>query len=74
MDSSATASHATVNAPTDWQGECGLVGPFESRSVAQTFASFRVDFARFIVQRTFAKGNSWYLEIVPSQLDVRYNA
>jgi len=53
----------TTSAPTEWRGEAGVVGPFESRTVAQTFASFRVDFNRLIVERTFAKGRFWYLEL-----------
>lgn len=63
-------ARVTINrmpsAPTEWRGEAGVVGPFESRTVAQTFASFRVDFTRLIVERTFAKGRFWYLELKES--------
>ena len=54
---------SAMSAPTEWRGEAGVVGPFESRTVAQTFASFRVDFSRLIVERTFTRGSSWYLEL-----------
>lgn len=54
---------AAASAPTEWRGEAGVVGPFESRTRAQTFASFRVDFSRLFVERTFAKGSAWYLEL-----------
>lgn len=57
------AVNSPTSAPTEWRGEAGVVGPFESRTVAQTFASFRVDFNRLIVERTFAQGRFWYLEL-----------
>ena len=62
-DESVMSVSSGTSAPTEWRGEAGVVGPFESRTVAQTFASFRVDFNRLIVERTFARGRFWYLEL-----------
>jgi len=63
MERQNSVHEAPLSPPTEWRGEAGVVGPFESRKVAQTFASFRVDFSRLVVQRTFARGSFWYLEL-----------
>jgi hypothetical protein len=57
--------------PNRWQGEYDcLVGPFSSRNVAEYFVSAVVDFGAYesFNRRVFAKGDSWYVEVQPSDL------
>lgn len=59
--------------PNRWQGESNcLVGPFSSRTVAEYFANAVVDFGQYETcsRRIFAKGDSWFVEVIETPVPV----
>lgn len=56
---------ALPTSPAKWHGETEcVVGPFSNEAAARNFSQVRrpSDLAR---QRTFVRGNSWYVELTP---------
>lgn len=50
--------------PNTWQGEPNcVVGPFSSKTVAQTFVALSCDQVLLRTERIFAKRDAWYVEL-----------
>jgi hypothetical protein len=73
VESSAFKALSNSIVPNRWQGESNcLVGPFSSRTVAEYFANAVVDFGQYETcsRRIFAKGDSWFVEVMETPVPV----